>query len=95
MTFAFLVFYKVRPLVESDAEKARKQWEEFKRELPKEVRIVGEYDHLWGSVYNGFLLIEAPDLATFHKFWHELRKETRWYIPETQTFIAHKREKAE
>jgi len=91
MTFAFLIFYKVRPLLEAEKEKARKQWEKFKKRLPKTIRLLSEYDHVWGSIYNGFLLIEAPDFATFHEFWHNFREETRWYVPETQTFIAHKR----
>jgi len=90
--FAFLIFYRVRPLTEADKKKAATNWEEFKKKIPKDVAIVSEYAHMWGTTYNGMILVESRDLSSFHDFWHRFRETTRWYVPETKTFIGQKEE---
>ncbi|OLE74156.1 hypothetical protein AUG19_09530 [archaeon 13_1_20CM_2_54_9] len=92
MIFAFMIFYRVRPLTEADKKKARTEWERFKKKLSKEVVIVGEYAHIWGTTYNGMIIIESRDLSAFHDFWHMFRETTRWYVPETKTYIAQREE---
>ena len=92
MIFAFLIFYRVRPLSEADKKKATADWARFKKTLSKELAIVAEYAHIWGTTYNGMILVESRDLSTFHDFWHRFREATRWYVPETRTYIAQKEE---
>lgn len=92
LIFAFLIFYRVRPLTEADKKKAKSDWEGFKKQIPKDVQIVGEYAHVWGTTYNGMILIESRDMTTFHDFWHRFRDTTRWYVPETKTYIAQREE---
>ena len=92
MIFAFLIFYRVRPLSEADKKKATADWTRFKKSLGKDLAIVAEYAHIWGTTYNGMILIESRDLSTFHDFWHRFRETTRWYVPETRTYIAQKEE---
>jgi len=90
LIFAFLIFYRVRPLTEADKKKATAGWEQFKKNLSKEVEIVAEYAHIWGTTYNGMITVESRDLSAFHDFWHRFRETTRWYVPETRTYIAQK-----
>src|SRR3989304_2023639 len=92
MIFAFLIFYRVRPLTESDKKKAKVDWGRFKKTVGKDVAIVGEYAHIWGTTYNGMIVVEARDLSAFHDFWHRFRETTRWYVPETKTLIAQREE---
>lgn len=92
LIFAFLIFYRVRPLTEADKKKAATGWEAFKKKLSKDVAIVSEYAHIWGTTYNGMILVESRDLSAFHDFWHRFRETTRWYVPETKTYIAQKEE---
>jgi hypothetical protein len=42
-----------------DAIKANTEWHELKNSLPPGIELMGEYDHAWGTEYNGFLLFEA------------------------------------
>ena len=79
---------------EADKKKATSDWARFKKTLSKELAIVAEYAHIWGTTYNGMILVESRDLSTFHDFWHRFREATRWYVPETRTYIAQKEEKA-
>ena len=92
LIFAFMIFYRVRPLTEADKKKAATDWEAFKKKLSKDVAIVSEYAHIWGTTYNGMILVESRDLSAFHDFWHRFRETTRWYVPETKTYIAQKEE---
>src|SRR5438132_12529950 len=88
--FAFLIFHRVRALTEADKKKATAGWEQFKKNLSKDVELVAEYAHIWGTTYNGMITVESPDLSAFHDFWHRFRETTRWYVPETRTYIAQK-----
>ena len=54
------------------------------------MEIVAEYAHVWGTTYNGMILVESRDLSAFHDFWHRFREATRWYVPQTMTYIAQK-----
>ena len=90
--YAFLIFYRVRPLSDSDKKKATMEWDQFKKKISKDIAIVGEYAHIWGTTYNGMIVVESRDLTAFHDFWHRFREQTRWYVPETRTYIAQKEE---
>src|SRR2546427_11350234 len=90
--YAFLIFYRVRPLSDADKKKATVEWDQFKKKLSKGIAIVGEYAHIWGTTYNGMIVGETRDLTAFHDFWHRFREQTRWYVPETSTYIAQKEE---
>lgn len=92
MIFVYLIFYKIRPLTDAEKEKARLNWEEFKKQLPEGVTLVGEYAHVWGTEYNGLIIVEASSHDAYHRFWHRFRETTRWYVPETKTYIAEKEE---
>src|SRR5213080_3424659 len=59
LIFAFLILFRVRPLTEADKKKAATGWEEFKKKMPKDVAIVSEYAHIWGTTYNGMILVES------------------------------------
>src|SRR6266704_693655 len=83
---------QLKPLSEADKKKATADWARFKKTLSKELAIVAEYAHIWGTTYNGMILVESRDLSTFHDFWHRFREATRWYVPETRTYIAQKEE---
>jgi len=91
MIFAFLIFYRVRPLTEADKRKAKLEWERFKKKLSKDVAIVSEYAHIWGTSYNGMIIVESRDLSAFHDFWHRFREATRWYVPESRTYIPRRK----
>ncbi len=73
MIFAFLIFYRVRPLTEADKKKATAGWEQFKKNLSKDVEIVAEYAHIWGTTYNGMITVESRDLSAFHDFCDNFR----------------------
>jgi len=92
LKYAFLVFYKFKKLTADEEWRAREEWREILREWPEEVKLVGIYDHAWGTEYNGFLLLECEDMDKFVEFWKKLRDNVRWYVKETRTVIAVKRE---
>ena len=62
----FLVFYRFNAMSDQEAQKSSAEWNDLKKSLPSDVRLSGEYNHAWGTEYNGFLLFEADN--TIH-FW--------------------------
>ncbi|MFW9807834.1 MAG: hypothetical protein ACFFE6_00510 [Candidatus Thorarchaeota archaeon] len=93
MTYAFIVYYRFQLMTPEQAGKAKEFWEEFgKGSWPEHLKIVGDYKYAWGSDWNGFLLLETEDPQTFFEFWPIFRDKTRWYIDNTRTIIAIKRE---
>ena len=93
MTYAFVVFYRFQMMTPEQAGKAKEFWEEFGRgNWPEHLKIVGDYKYAWGSDWSGFLLLETEDPQTFFEFWPIFRDKTRWYIDNTRTIIAVKRE---
>ena len=90
-TYVFLVFYKLKYLTPEEEEKARAQWEEIMESWPAKIRLVGVFDHAWGSSYNGFIILETEDVNAFVQFWKWFRDQIRWYVTATKTIIALKR----
>lgn len=90
-SYIYLVLYKLRELSREEEEKARMQWEDMMREWPLEVRLIGVYDHAWGTEYNGVMILESDSMDSFTRFWKWFRDKVRWYVPETKTIIATKR----
>ena len=54
MTTTFLVFYRFKTLSKDEVQKAGSEWHELKNKLPSGISLAGEYDHAWGTEYNGF-----------------------------------------
>ena len=48
-----------------EAVKARSEWRELRNGLPDGIELIGEFDHAWGTEYNGFLLIESESSDAF------------------------------
>lgn len=93
MTYAFVVFYRFQLMTPDDVEKAREFWAEFmKGSWPEQLTLVGDYKYAWGTDWNGFLLIETKDPQSFFEFWPVFRDKTRWYVQNTRTIVAIKRE---
>lgn len=88
--YGFLVFFRFEKLSDEDAKKSKEQWEQMKREMPKSIKLVGEYYHAWGTRYNGFLLFECENADDFVKYWKEFKDKTRWYLAETRTILSKK-----
>lgn len=90
-SYIYFVMYKLKELSREEEERARMQWEEMMREWPPEVRLIGVYDHAWGTEYNGIMVLESDSMDSFAKFWKWFRDRVRWYVPETKTIMATKR----
>ncbi|MCS7102903.1 MAG: hypothetical protein NZ992_03360 [Candidatus Korarchaeum sp.] len=90
-SYIYLILYKLKELSREEEEKARMQWEDMMKEWPPEVRLIGVYDHAWGTEYNGVMILESDSMDSFTKFWKWFRDKVRWYVPETKTIIATKR----
>lgn len=90
-SYIYIVLYKLKELSRDEEERARMQWEDLMREWPPEVRLIGVYDHAWGTEYNGVMILESDSMDSFTRFWKWFRDKVRWYVPETKTIIATKR----
>lgn len=86
-----MIFFKYRTMTEAEVTKAKKEWENFKKNLPRGVKIVSEYDHAHGTDWNGFFLVDARTMDAFHEFWEAFRDLTRWYVDRAQAVIGTKR----
>jgi hypothetical protein len=91
MAATFLVFYRFKSMSKDEAKKANSEWHELKNSLPSEVELVGEYDHAWGTEYNGFLLFEADSSDSFFDWWSGFKDKVRWYVEQTHTIVARRR----
>ena len=91
MAATFLVFYQFKAMSKDEAQKANTEWRELKKSLPSSVKLVGEYDHAWGTEYNGFLLFEADNSDSFLDWWSSFKDNIRWYVAKTHTIVARKR----
>lgn len=93
MTYAFIVFYRFHVMTPEEVGKAREFWSEFStKSWPENLKIIGDYKHAWGTDWNGFLVLETEEPQSFFEFWPIFRNKTRWYIVNTRTVIAVKRE---
>jgi hypothetical protein len=91
MGTTFLVFYKYKSMTKEEAQKAAQQWRDLKGGLPGDVELIGEYNHAWGTEYNGFLLFEAEKADSFLGWWSSFKDSIRWYVDKTYTITARKR----
>jgi hypothetical protein len=74
-----------------DAQKANAEWHDVKNSLPSGIELVDEYDHAWGTEYNGFLLFEAESSDSFLGWWSNFKDKVRWYVEQTHTITARRR----
>ncbi len=88
---AFLVFYQFKAMSDEEANKAKEEWESLKKNLPVGLELAGEYDHAWGTEYNGFLIFHATDADIFLNWWPTFKDSIRWYVTKTHTITAKKR----
>ena len=87
----FLVFYRFKTMHKDDVQKANTEWHELKNSLPSDIELVGEYDHAWGTEYNGFLLFESDSSDSFLEWWSNFKDKVRWYVEQTHTITARRR----
>jgi hypothetical protein len=87
----FLVFYRFKSMSTDESQKANSEWHEIKNSLPDGVELVGEYDHAWGTEYNGFLLFEADSSDLFLDWWSKFKDKVRWHVEQTHTIVARRR----
>jgi hypothetical protein len=87
----FLVFYRFKAMSKDEAHKANTEWRELKNSLPSGIELVGEYDHAWGTEYNGFLIFEADSSDSFLDWWSSFKDKVRWYVEQTHTIVARRR----
>ena len=79
-------------MTSDEADKARDFWREYiETSWPKELNILGDYRHAWGTEWSGFLFLETDNPQTFFEFWPQFRDKTRWYVENTKTVIGLKR----
>lgn len=87
----FLVFYRLRPLDSEEKNISKHKWDEIKGSLPSEIELVGEYNHAWGTEYNGFLMFHSKTSDHFFEWWSTFKDEIRWYVEKTHTIAARSR----
>ncbi len=85
------VFSKYKTLTKADAQKASQQWDDLKNGLSEDAELLGEYNHVLGIEYNGFLLFEAEKADSFLDWWSTFKNSIRWYVEKTYTITALKR----
>jgi hypothetical protein len=90
MVTAFLVFYQFKAMNKDEAEKANREWSELKKSLPSGLTLSGEYNHAWGTEYNGFLIFEVDNSDMFLNWWSGFKDKIRWYVTKTHTIVARK-----
>jgi hypothetical protein len=73
---------------DQEAQKLSAEWNDLKKSLPSDVRLAGEYNHAWGTEYNGFLLFEADNTNSFLDWWSSFKDKIRWYVDQTHTIVA-------
>ena len=71
--------------------KVSDEWAALRKVLPVGLELVGEYNHAWGTEYNGFLLFEAEKSDLFLDWWSSFKDTIRWYVEKTYTITARKR----
>ena len=91
MVATMLVFYRFKSMSQEEKEKANKEWRNLKDGLPQGIELIGEYDHAWGTEYNGFLLFETETSDMFFDWWANFKDKVRWYVDQTHTIAARRR----
>ena len=87
----FLVFYRFKSMSSDEASKAKSEWSDLRNDLPAGIELIGEYDHAWGTEYNGFLIFESETSDAFLDWWSRFKDKIRWYIEQTHTIAARRR----
>ena len=87
----FLVFYSLRPLDSEEKKIAKNEWENITENLPENIKLIGEYDHAWGTEYNGFLIFKSQTSDEFFDWWSDFKDKIRWYVERTHTIVARER----
>jgi hypothetical protein len=87
----FLVFYRFKSMNSDEAAKAKSEWNDLRNSLTSGIEFAGEYNHAWGTEYNGFLLFESESGDAFLDWWSKFKDNIRWYIEETHTIAARRR----
>ena len=83
----FLVFYRFKSMNSDEAAKAKSEWNDLRNNLPSGIELAGEYNHAWGTEYNGFLLFESESSDAFLDWWSKFKDNIRWYIEQTHTIV--------
>jgi hypothetical protein len=91
MAATFLVFYRFKTMTPEETKKANEQWKDIKKSLPPGIELMGEYNHAWGTEYNGFLLFEADSSDDFMDWWAKFKDGIRWYVDHTHTITARRK----
>jgi len=86
-----LVFYKFRPISSEEKDRADNEWNKLKNTLPGEIELIGEYNHAWGTEYNGFLMFQTETSDSFFEWWSGFKDTIRWYVEKTYTIIARRK----
>ncbi len=92
MVYTIIVFYKFKELTPSQEEKAKREWDELKSELPGGINLISNNKHAFGSSWSGFVIIEAENFEKYVEFWKWFKDRIRWYVEATQTIIGVKTE---
>ncbi len=87
----FLVFYKFRPMSSEERDRANNEWNKLKNTLPQGIELIGEYNHAWGTEYNGFLMFQSETSDSFFEWWKGFKDTIRWYVDKTHTIIARRK----
>jgi hypothetical protein len=87
----FLVFYRFKSMNTDEAAKAKSEWNDLRNNLPPGIELAGEYNHAWGTEYNGFLLFESESSDAFLDWWSKFKDNIRWHIEQTHTIAARRR----
>ena len=91
MAATFLVFYRFKTMSPEETKKANEEWKDIKKSLPQGIELIGEYNHAWGTEYNGFLLFEAESSDDFMDWWSKFKDGIRWYVDHTHTITARRK----
>ena len=91
MAATFLVFYRFKTMTPEETKKANEQWKDIKKSLPSGIELMGEYNHAWGTEYNGFLLFEADSSDDFMDWSAKFKDGIRWYVDHTHTITARRK----
>ena len=91
MAATFLVFYRFKTMSPEETKKANEQWKDIKKSLPQGIELIGEYNHAWGTEYNGFLLFEAESSDDFMDWLSKFKDGIRWYVDRTHTITARRK----
>ena len=89
MDFVYLSLYRLRPLSDEEKKEWFRRWAEIKAKLPKDIKIVTEAGHAFGTEFTGFTVYEGP-LHSFEELMSLLQRETGDIVDKSKTIIGTK-----